>query len=94
MKQLAVSEAQGNAQKVQLENHKLQSEIVLNMAKAQAQENASEAESMKIQMEVQKLFAQLQEVQELGRQNDAALLNAQANYIKATRGGETDGSKS
>jgi hypothetical protein len=83
--QLQMAALQAGVEQTKMENQKLQSEIVLNMAKASATEGGTEAEQMKVQVEVQKLFAQLQEVRELGRQNDAALLNARANFIKANK---------
>jgi len=86
LEQLATAKLEAELEQIRFQNNKFQSEIVLNLAKAQAQENESETESMKIDIEVQKLFTNLKELQELARQNDAAMLNARANFIKATRG--------
>jgi len=78
-------------EKKSMESRKLQSEVILNIAKAQSEEVKTQFDGANLDIEVQRLIKELDELGELSRQNDAALLNAQANLIKA-QGGKSNGS--
>lgn len=89
LEQMAIAAQQLEIEKTKMEVGKLQSEIMLNIAKAQSEEVKTEFEGAELQIEVQRLFKEMQELQEMGRQNTAAMLNAEANYIKAITGGNS-----
>jgi len=91
--QMQQAQLQANLEKTQLEGAEIQSKIMLNIAKVQSEEVGSEFEGAKLQVEVQRLFKELDELNEQRRQNDAALMNAEANLIKARNsGGGNNGS--
>ena len=90
IEQLAMAKEAAEVEKLQMESGKLQSEIMLNIAKAQSEEVNTEFEGAKLEIEVQRLFKELAELQELSRQNTAALINAQANLTKANDSGGDD----
>lgn len=80
MMQVALEEAR-------LKNAETQSKIILNMAKAQSEETNTELDGARLSVEVQRLFKEFDELNELRRQNDAGVMNALANLIKAQKGG-------
>ena len=93
VEQMNFGQLQADLEKTQLESAKLQSEVMLNIAKAQSEEVKTEFEGAELQVEVHRLFKEMQELNEQRRQNDAALMNAQANLIKArSSGGSSNGS--
>lgn len=89
--QMQMASAQAELEKTQMESGKLQSEIMLNIARAQSEEVKTEFEGASLQVEVQRLFKEMEELNEQRRQNTAALINAQANMIKARKGGPSGG---
>ena len=86
--QLAIATAQAEAQQVQLENSKLQTEAMLNIAKIQEMAEKGQLSQAELQIELARVQQQFQELQQLARQNDAALINATANLRKAADGGK------
>jgi hypothetical protein len=74
-------------QKTKMETSKLQSEVILNIAKATEVQNDASIKNVQVEIEIQRLLKELDELQQLSRQNDAALINAQANLMKARSGG-------
>lgn len=63
-----------------------QSKVMLNIANAEAKMREGGMQESEFQIEVARLYKELEELTELRRQNDAALMTARANLIKA-RGG-------
>jgi hypothetical protein len=91
LEQLQIAQLKAEVEKTQGENIKLQTEAMLNIAKAQSEEVKTEFEGAQLQIEVQRLFKEIEELAEMRRQNDAALINAQANFIKARQSGSSGG---
>lgn len=95
LKQMELAKLQTELQQAAFTNEKIQSETILNLAKAQSQKFEDESENVNLQLAIQKTMKEFGELQELRRQNDAALMNAQANILKARQGnGGNNGSGS
>ena len=94
LKQMELAEAQSQHQKTELENNKLQSEALLNIAKVQDLAVKGDIEGVNLQLELQRLVNEFEKTKQTARQNDAALLNAAANLAKARQtGGNSNGNK-
>ncbi len=96
IEQLEMAAMQADLENKQFENKKLMAEVFLLIAKAQSEEIKTEFEGADLSLKVQELFLELDKLAELHRQNDAALINAQANFIKAQKGtgGGSNGDRS
>jgi len=92
--QIAQQTAIAEAQQIQLENSKLQTEAMLNIARVQELASNGEIEGVKLQMEIARVQKEFAELTQLARQNDAALINAQANLRKALSGGTQNANQS
>ena len=85
-KQFEFAMMQAKLQEQHLKNAETQSKVILNFARAQSEETEIEFQGAEFSLEVQRLFKELDELGEQRRQNDAAILNAMANWKKAQQG--------
>jgi len=78
---MAITELQA----AQAELRETESKVVLNMAKAQEALAKGQIDQGRFELDIASLQKEFEELKELRRQNDAALMTARANLIKAQR---------
>jgi len=80
---MAITELQA----AQAELRETESKVVLNMAKAQEALAKGQIDQGRFELDIASLQKEFEELKELRRQNDAALMTARANLIKAEKAG-------
>ena len=90
IQQMELVSIQAGVEEQQLKNNKLQTDALLNLAKISEIQADTEIEGIKVSVEVRRLAKEFEELRELGRQNDAAMMNAAAALRKAANETERD----